>query len=123
MRRKSPTSGVLAVRVHGIEPRPLDGVGSIRWPVRPAWFQAVIEDFLDRMYRVAIRVLSAIARGLDLAPDYFEPAVKDGNSVLRLLHYPPAAFDGPHIRAGAHEDINSITHKDQSDRIKKEMKP
>ena len=29
MRRKSPTSGVLAVRVHGIEPRPLDGVGSL----------------------------------------------------------------------------------------------
>jgi riboflavin kinase / FMN adenylyltransferase len=29
MRRKSPTSGVLAVRVHGIEERPLDGVGSL----------------------------------------------------------------------------------------------
>jgi len=29
MRRKSPTSGVLAVRVHGIEQGPLDGVGSM----------------------------------------------------------------------------------------------
>jgi len=29
MRRKSPTSGILAVRVHGIEQRPLDGVGSL----------------------------------------------------------------------------------------------
>jgi riboflavin kinase/FMN adenylyltransferase len=29
MRRKSPTSGVLAVRVYGIEQRPLDGVGSL----------------------------------------------------------------------------------------------
>ena len=32
-----------------------------------------------------------------------------GNSVLRLLHYPPAPFDGPNVRAGAHEDINTIT--------------
>ena len=29
MRRKSPTSGVLAVRVYGIEQKPLDGVGSL----------------------------------------------------------------------------------------------
>jgi riboflavin kinase/FMN adenylyltransferase len=29
MRRKSPTSGVVAVRVHGIEGRPLNGVGSL----------------------------------------------------------------------------------------------
>ena len=36
-------------------------------------------------------------------------ATRDGNSVLRLLHYPPTAFDGPGIRAGAHEDINAIT--------------
>ena len=38
------------------------------------------------------------------------PAIADGNSVLRLLHYPPVpgAPDGA-IRAGAHEDINLIT--------------
>ena len=33
----------------------------------------------------------------------------EGNSVLRLLHYPPVSGDGPSIRAGAHEDINTIT--------------
>ncbi|HMC91156.1 MAG TPA: 2OG-Fe(II) oxygenase family protein, partial [Allosphingosinicella sp.] len=35
--------------------------------------------------------------------------VNDGNSVLRLLHYPPTPGDGPNVRAGAHEDINTIT--------------
>ena len=34
---------------------------------------------------------------------------KDGNSILRLLHYPPIPGDGPNVRAGAHEDINTIT--------------
>ena len=36
--------------------------------------------------------------------------MRDGNSVLRLLHYPPMSEPtGEHIRAGAHEDINTIT--------------
>jgi isopenicillin N synthase-like dioxygenase len=48
-------------------------------------------------------------RHLGLADDYFEKTVHLGNSILRLLHYPPVAFDGPNVRAGAHEDINTIT--------------
>ncbi len=35
--------------------------------------------------------------------------MRDGNSVLRLLHYPPVSPDAPGVRAGAHEDINTIT--------------
>jgi isopenicillin N synthase-like dioxygenase len=55
------------------------------------------------------RLLSAIALYLGLEPDAFADAVADGNSVLRLLHYPPTGGEGPAIRAGAHEDINAIT--------------
>jgi isopenicillin N synthase-like dioxygenase len=35
----------------------------------------------------------------------------DGNSILRLLHYPPIPKDAPEgaLRAAAHEDINLIT--------------
>ena len=55
------------------------------------------------------RILEAIARYLRMSPDYFDDTVKDGNSVLRLLHYPPVKGDEPGIRAGAHEDINTIT--------------
>ncbi|HEX4270960.1 MAG TPA: 2OG-Fe(II) oxygenase family protein, partial [Rhizomicrobium sp.] len=39
----------------------------------------------------------------------FSDAVTDGNSILRLLHYPPITRDSGHVRAGAHEDINAIT--------------
>ncbi|RYY45318.1 MAG: isopenicillin N synthase family oxygenase, partial [Sphingomonadales bacterium] len=55
------------------------------------------------------KLLSAIAVHLGLAPDWFDHAVADGNSVLRLLHYPPVTEDAPNVRAGAHEDINLIT--------------
>lgn len=55
------------------------------------------------------RLLRAIARFLRLPDAYFEDKVNLGNSVLRVLHYPPvtAATDG--VRSGAHEDINVIT--------------
>jgi isopenicillin N synthase-like dioxygenase len=79
------------------------------WPVEIAGFrdrQLWLYDALDGLGR---RLLAAIARYLHLAPDHFEDPVALGNSVLRLLRYPPAAFDGPNIRAGAHEDINAIT--------------
>lgn len=61
---------------------------------------------LDEMGKV---LLQAIARDLGLAPDWFETAVDRGNSILRLLHYPPIDADPEGVRAGAHEDINVIT--------------
>ncbi len=54
-------------------------------------------------------MLSAIALYLGLPRDWFDRAVADGNSVMRLLHYPPIPLDADGIRAGAHEDINLIT--------------
>ena len=79
------------------------------WPDAPADFQDVFTALYAEFDRVGARLLSAIAVHLGLAPDWFVPAVADGNSVLRLLHYPPVPADAPGIRAGAHEDINLIT--------------
>ncbi len=56
------------------------------------------------------RLLAAIARSLKLPENYFEDKVNEGNSVLRIIHYPPMPpHDTPSVRAGAHEDINVIT--------------
>jgi isopenicillin N synthase-like dioxygenase len=79
------------------------------WPDRPEGFKDTFLSLFSALDRAGDRLLSAIARYLGLAPDWFDPAVKDGNSVLRLLHYPPVPADAPEVRAGAHEDINLIT--------------
>lgn len=65
-------------------------------------------DALDEMGR---KILQAIARHLSLPDDWFDARVKHGNSILRLLHYPPQLEPPPEgsVRAGAHEDINVIT--------------
>ncbi|MEL6322829.1 MAG: 2-oxoglutarate and iron-dependent oxygenase domain-containing protein [Pseudomonadota bacterium] len=56
-------------------------------------------------------LLEAIAAHLDLDEDWFTPRVRQGNSVLRLLHYPAQTTPPPpgSVRAAAHEDINVIT--------------
>ena len=57
------------------------------------------------------RVLEAIALHLGRPRNFFAASVEDGNSVMRLLHYPPLGEGAPEgaIRAAGHEDINTIT--------------
>ena len=79
------------------------------WPDRPEGFRETFLELFAAFDTAGDKLLSAIARHLGLEPHWFDPAVKDGNSVLRLLHYPPVTEDAPNVRAGAHEDINLIT--------------
>lgn len=59
---------------------------------------------------MGVKILRAIALDLGLEETFFDHAVRDGNSVMRLLHYPPVQGDtGGSIRAEAHGDINAIT--------------
>jgi isopenicillin N synthase-like dioxygenase len=74
---------------------------------------AGLRDHAGRLYqafdRLGGQLLRAIARYLGLADDYFADKVDHGNSILRVIHYPPLAGEVPNVRAGAHEDINVIT--------------
>lgn len=56
-------------------------------------------------------ILKGVALHLGLPEDWFGDKVNFGNSILRLLHYPPQMDPPPEgsVRAGAHEDINVIT--------------
>jgi isopenicillin N synthase-like dioxygenase len=86
-----------------------DAMAANVWPTRPEGFRDTFVELFAAFDAAGDKLLSAIARDLGLAPDWFNPAVRDGNSVLRLLHYPPIPTDAEGVRAGAHEDINLIT--------------
>ncbi len=79
------------------------------WPVEIEGFRETFLDLFATFDKVGARLLEAIARYLGLEKDYFVDTVRDGNSVMRLLHYPPVSADAEGVRAGAHEDINTIT--------------
>jgi isopenicillin N synthase-like dioxygenase len=79
------------------------------WPTELPGFREELTALFAAFDAVGGQILSAIACHLGLAPDWFAAAVEQGNSILRLLHYPPIPLDADGMRAGAHEDINAIT--------------
>ena len=79
---------------------------------------AEVEDFdkathalYDALDKMGQSILRGVALHLGLEENWFDTRVQYGNSILRLLHYPPQEEPGPpgSVRAGAHEDINVIT--------------
>ncbi len=76
----------------------------------PGW-----SEYVDAMFgafdHLGKRILRAVAIYLGLDRNFFENKVNEGNSILRLLHYPPVGPEATPgaIRAGAHGDINVIT--------------
>ena len=81
------------------------------WPGEVPRFRDTFEQLFRAFEETGSLILSAIALHLGLEADWFEHSVEDGNSVMRLLHYPPLPNDAPPgaIRAAAHGDINTIT--------------
>jgi isopenicillin N synthase-like dioxygenase len=81
------------------------------WPKEIADFRSAMSALYAAFEASGLRVLEAIALHLGMPRDFFAASVTDGNSVMRLLHYPPLgpdALEGA-IRAAAHGDINTIT--------------
>ena len=56
-------------------------------------------------------LLGLVGEYLERPPGFFERMVRDGNSVMRVIHYPPLGPDAPAgaVRAASHEDINLMT--------------
>jgi isopenicillin N synthase-like dioxygenase len=85
-------------------------MGDNLWPAEVDGFKETFQELYAAFDEAGLKILKAIARYLDVDEEYFADSVRDGNSVMRLLHYPPIPEPtGAHIRAGAHEDINAIT--------------
>ena len=79
------------------------------WPAELPAFEPAIGALYAAFDALGQTLLAAIAVRLGLPRGHFADAIADGDSILRLLHYPPTDGLGPAIRAGAHEDINAIT--------------
>ena len=79
------------------------------WPTEVAAFREDVHGLYAALDALGLELLESIARFLDLPRDFFSEPVRDGNSVLRLLHYPPTPPQPEGVRAEAHEDINVIT--------------
>lgn len=72
-------------------------------------FNAQFDLLFDQLNSLGLKVLRVIALILNLEPNFFDDWATKGNSVLRLIHYPPISDNSNILRARAHGDINLIT--------------
>jgi isopenicillin N synthase-like dioxygenase len=81
------------------------------WPEEIPEFKSHFETLYKQLDEVGRTLLQALTFPLDVDQEYFDRMVTDGNSILRLLHYPPIPkeADPRCLRAAPHEDINLIT--------------
>ena len=81
------------------------------WPANPPRFRETFLQLYSALEEAGFAMLEALAPSLGVPGDYFRKMATNGNSILRLLHYPPVPADAEPgaVRAAAHEDINLIT--------------
>ncbi|MCT4665322.1 MAG: isopenicillin N synthase family oxygenase [Flavobacteriales bacterium] len=64
----------------------------------------------QKLESIGRSMLQAISLHLGLDEFYFDSRIKDGNSILRPIHYPPITEEPKDaVRSAQHEDINLIT--------------
>lgn len=81
------------------------------WPAEVTEFKPIFTELYKSLEDAGKALLQALTYPLDVDQFYFQNMVDDGNSILRLLHYPPIGkgVDPRCLRAAPHEDINLIT--------------
>lgn len=81
------------------------------WPGEIPDFRPAFLALYDGLERCAMALLQACAIYIGEDPDRFTSIATNGNTILRIIHYPPVPPDADpaSVRAAAHEDINLIT--------------
>jgi isopenicillin N synthase-like dioxygenase len=81
------------------------------WPTEVPGLEAATRELYSRLEGCAAVLLEALAEHFALPRTTFSSMMRNGNSILRVLHYPavPGGVDPGSVRAAAHEDINLIT--------------
>jgi isopenicillin N synthase-like dioxygenase len=104
-----------------------------QWPAALPAMEAALRTYYDAMAVLVDRVMSLMALGLGLRPDYFARFIDRHTSALRSLHYPDLRRPDPRgpdlrgtdlrgtgvqpgqLRAGAHSDYGTLTLLRQDD--------
>jgi len=95
--------------VEGDDPIRSEYPNNILVPELPAFNEFGIKAY-KQLEETGIHMLRAIALYLGLDEFYFDAKIKNGNSILRPIHYPPITNEPKSaVRAAEHEDINLIT--------------
>lgn len=87
------------------------------WPEEIAELKETALTLYRAYEQCAVTILQALADFYQLPRETFASMMDTGDSILRVIHYPPLdkAMPAGAVRAAAHEDINLITLLTQSE--------
>lgn len=90
---------------------PTGNLTNIFWPKEVPQFRPVMQALYQQLEVCATHLLAACAIYLEQPPDFFAAQAREGNTLLRVIHYPPIPpeVEPNRLRAAPHEDINLIT--------------
>lgn len=91
---------------------PLDGAYPRNlWPEELPEFRTVFQELYRQLDQCALRLLEAVSLYIGEAGHVVRDTARDGNTILRIIHYPPipGSVEPASMRAAPHEDINLIT--------------
>lgn len=85
--------------------------GANQWPGEVHTFRRNSLDLYAALDGCAAHLLHSLAEYFGAPREVFADMARDGNSILRIIHYPPLKdlFVPGGVRAAEHEDINLIT--------------
>ena len=83
--------------------------GANVWP--NVEFRNAVEALYSALLNASVQVAAAVGEHLGLGPAFLPDRIAGGESILRLIHYPPVPADAPvaAVRAAVHADINFVT--------------
>ncbi|MFZ0038747.1 MAG: 2-oxoglutarate and iron-dependent oxygenase domain-containing protein [Candidatus Acidiferrales bacterium] len=81
------------------------------WPAEPIGFQDAATAYYRALSELAARIMRVFALALELPENYFENAIDDPISAMRMLNYPHTSVtpEPGQLRAGVHSDYGSLT--------------
>jgi len=81
------------------------------WPEEIPEFKENLQTLYSKLEECSIKLLNACSLYLGMEEDWLGSMAYDGNTILRIIHYPPLPNDrDPNsVRSAQHEDINLIT--------------
>ena len=81
------------------------------WPKEIPDFKENLQTLYSKLEECSIKLLNACSLFLDMEENWLSSMAYDGNTILRIIHYPPLPEDrDPNsVRSAQHEDINLIT--------------
>ncbi len=79
------------------------------WPKALPKFREIFAGMYQQLDACSMVLLEACGQALAEPSTRFSSLAAEGESILRVLHYPPVAKGSVGVRSAAHEDINLIT--------------